>query len=369
VQRLEQLETQERNARDALTKALGELAGQQSSAMQLSEQLSKLVTHYRSMKAETSVIRTSLDKALKSNAMFAEESASSSDKLRAVVNEFRRAQEEVTALRSTLDKALKDIDATVEENANISDKLRQLLTEYRKMTENELQLRDALKRQHGSLNAAYHRVKDVELELTRAKAAGIEERETLVDVALRALQQLRTRLGYVHALRQDATKPVEEALVVRKASGEDALVVKKLLQQSASVPSIASVLPASPDMRGNARLEAFMERVADTVGVSIGTIDSIGATHRTFPPVSPYWSVNSSRPTPDTPSGGRYRELSPVAMPRVPKPGSCKSLSQQYDALPRAGTGESLGSVRSTDRLSLLYGPPRSPLPPSSPSP
>jgi hypothetical protein len=194
--------------------------------------------------------------------------------------------------------------------------------------------------------------------LTRSKAAGIEERETLVNLALHALQQLRGRLGYVHALRQDATKPVEEALLVRKAS-EDALVVKKL-HQSASVPSTAtgSVFPTS---QGNPRLEAFMERVADSVG-SIG--GPIGATHRTFPPVSPYWSVKSSRPTPDHPAGGRYRELSPVAMPRVPKPGSAKLLSAEL-----ADFGSPQRAIRTAERSSLLYGAPRTPPPLGATSP
>ena len=159
------------------------------------------------------------------------------------------------------------------------------------------QLRAALKRQGASLNMAFHRVKDVELELTRANAAGVEQRETLVSAALIALQQLRGRLGTVYALRHDATKPIEEALVVKK------------MHQSASVPMLSGDLRLGPVIQKTARFDAFMERIADAVGMPMDS------PQRTLPPVSPYWSVASSRP----PDGGRMRELSPgVAMPRVP---------------------------------------------------
>lgn len=299
VIRLKQLEAQERTTRDALTSALGDLAGKSFSNLKLNEQLGRLLAHYKQMKNDCMVLKSMLDKSLKDVAITVGDNVSLHDKLNQLLDQYRQQQEEARQLRITLDRALQDITSTVGENANLSDKLRQLLAEYRKSSENELQLRAALKRQSVSLNSAYHRVKDVELELTRSNTAGAEQRDSLVNASLIALQQLRGRLGAVYALRQDATKPVEEALVVRK------------MHQSGSAPSLVHQLGHST-MQG-AHFDAFMDRIADVVGVP----HHPDVPQRPFAPASPLWSVASSRPTPDS-----AKLLSPMPMPRVPRPGA-----------------------------------------------
>ena len=227
------------------------------------------------------------------------------------------------------------------------------------MSENEQGLRLALKRQHSSLHTAYHRVKDVEIELAKSNAAGVEQRDSLINAALNALQQLRLRLGAMHALKPDATKPVEDVLVVKK------------LQQSAS----AGILPASPVRTMAPRMDGFMERVADVVGFppvsTAGYMSAAGyhppAPQPVMPPVSHYWNQAVSRPAGDVSSGGRY-ELSPLsAAPSLPQTGSHMmggGKAGPWLRVPQPAGGLSgtrsnddlLSPIKPPTRSSLLYG-------------
>ena len=348
--------------------------------MSLSEQLTRLLTHYKFIRGEGHAMRATLDNALREVAATVGENVGLVDKLRHLLDEYRRNQDEANEIKKSLNTALKEVAITVGENENLSDKLRHLLEEYRRMSENEQQLRAALKRQYNSLQAAYDRVKEVEGELSKANAASAEQREMLVTAALSALQQLRTRLGQMHGFRQEVTtKPVEEAIIVKKMTASASPRQGMMLHQSSSMPvmvkgsaSVPGMLPINPavtplapaDPRANPRLEAFMERVADTVGVNLASVApavSISTPSRAFPPVSPYWSVTSSRPAPDVPGGGRYRELSPVAMPRVPKPGGRQGSQGAHGTLLGGSMSASEfasmgppGKPSRVDRLSML---------------
>ena len=333
MKRVKVLERQETLIRDALVQAMLELQGKPGGNMPLNELLTRTLGHYRHLKGESTVVGATIDKALTElNAPPAGPNEHLIDKLHQLLDEQKNSRKDSQNLRATLEKAFSDLAITVGENANLSDKIRQLLLEYRRATEIEQQLHTTIKRQHANLSLAATRIKEAELDLKRSVVAGVEQREALVTAALNGLSQLRGRLGYQNAVRSGATKPVEEALVVKEA-----ITVDRRLIGSASSPGLREmVMPftPAPATKANPRFEAFMERVTETVnnpwGGGMGEsptgtspTDKTSPGTRSFPPVSPYWSQASSMPVADH-NVGRYRELSPVSMPRVPRPGTTK---------------------------------------------
>ena len=352
--RLRRLETEDRAAREALARALAEVHIKITHSANMSEQLSRLLAHYESVKVEAQGLKVNLDQALRDMGAIVGENMSLTDKLKQLLDDYRANREESAHLRATLDKALQDIALTVGENANLSDKLRQVLQEYRRMSENERTLRVALKKQHNALHAAYHRVKDVESELQRSHGAASEERETLVSAALHALSSLRMRLGAVHAVRPGETKPVEDALVVKRALHQSSSVGALLPRQQQQQQQFSPLPPASPPAhQATARLEAFVERVADTVGLLSPSLS--GSQHTTLPAVSQYWTQATSRPGPHGPRVSRELGSGP-RVPQPPRPGSHTRIPQPVAVVVGGHDDDtsSLSPMKQASRLSLM---------------
>ena len=328
--RIQALEANELTHRRTLAAAMGELQSvrettAQDGKSQLTEQLGRLLTHYRYIRGEMARIKLSLEQARDELGISIGESPKLSDRLSTFVEQYATDRSEADELLVTLDQALLDIGLVAIEPDGMSEKLRLLLQAYKRSSETEIQLRDALKKQQNSLQNAFHRIREVELELSRTLAASAEQRETLVGAALSALQQLRGRLGAVHCIRpevqrgelREVTKPVQDALVVRKMAKSES--AGALLQ------------PMSP-IRPTARVDVFMQRVADAASLVSGYPSPQQMQQTNFPPVSPYWnqamtdpsSARGHRPPLNTPAAGPRSMgilLTGGARMRVPQPG------------------------------------------------
>ena len=310
TERINVLEANDLKHQRALAAAMGELEKTEGANTEFSEQLGRLLAHYRFLRGEAGRMRGTLHHAQDELGItLGDRNDKLSDSLSVLIEQHVAARNEADALRETLDRALAEISLAVGENANLSEKLQQLLLEYKKTNENEIHLRQMLRKAHASLQSAYQRIREVEVELSNTLAASAEQKAALVNASLSALQQLRGRLGAVHGIRPDvqrhelldATKPVEGALVVRKMakSRSDATLLQPMM---------------SP-VRSKARVDAFMQRVADAAGLVAGFpavehMDMLNAT--SVPPNTPHWSRTLASPS----SRGGRPTLSPMSPPR-----------------------------------------------------
>ena len=155
--------------------------------------------------------------------------------------------------------------------------------------------------------------------MQRAQGAAVQERDGLVSTALHALNQLRLHLGSIHALRPEVTRPVDEALVVKRA-----------LKSSSS----AHVLGGSQDLHGRTlspmkgsvkRIEAFVDRVTETVSSArLGSLPvSLSASPTQMPelPPSPHRPPRAVSPMSIATMGGTALPMKRGLL-RVPHPPS-----------------------------------------------
>ena len=208
--RLKQLQTDDTRARELVAKGLGEVQVKFNPLDPLSHQLLQLIMFYRRAIQEANNVRGMLDRALREVALGVTENMTLGEKAKYLLEELKSKMEEVEELKLTIENVRAEISIYNGENSTLRDRCNQLLQQYHNAYDKEQVLRTTVKQQHASLYAAYHRVKDVEVELQRSNGAAAEEREALVNTALNALHQLRVHLGSIHALKPEVTKPVDE---------------------------------------------------------------------------------------------------------------------------------------------------------------
>ena len=255
--KLQVYENSDRKIRESLARALSELHVKVQQNTSLSDQVSQLVAKYLRLQHDANSVRFTLDRALREVQVTVNENTNLSDRLKQLLDAHKNAQAEADSFKIALDNERSESEIIRSENTTLREKASQLLEQYRAAYDKEQHLRMAIKQQHISLHAAFHRVKDVEGELSRAHGAAVEERDTLVTTALHALNQLRLHLGAIHNLRPEVTKPVD-----------DVLVVKRALKVSASVGQLPS-----PGRVAGKPIEAFVSAVAQSASpAKLGTL-------------------------------------------------------------------------------------------------
>ena len=258
AQRLNTMRQDEKAMRETLVYAAREVNAEVNEGMRLPDQFSSVLQVYQRVHNDVALITNSLDAAMAEAEITSLENANLSSKMQVLLSKYRSLRQESVSMRATLDWALQSVSLKTSESATLEKKLKQLIEQFTLMGQSEQSLRAALRRQHGSLHTAFHRVKTVEGELARAHGTHAEEREGLVHSALHALGQLRHYLGAVHALRPEAARPIDEALVVKNLKGE-------LLNQS-QVMTAAHQDQMAAHQATRAQVEATMARMVETAG-------------------------------------------------------------------------------------------------------
>lgn len=335
LRKLEFYRDDERSCRAALTLAASELnIGLGGDRAPLSEELGTVLGHYRRVSSDVLALSASLDVALQDVMLNNLENSNLAEKVNLLLSNYSKLRREAEYVRTSLDWALSEMKTVSDDHQTLSQKLRLLIDEVKNTSTSEAHLRVALKRQHGSLHYAYQRLKAVEAELVRSQGTAAEERETLVNAALNALQQLRNSLGAVHAIRPEIAKPLDEALVVKNV---------RLMRHSASSPGIGgsevggsgmqqqqqpvgTMMTGQEEVIGGGRhqLDTFMHRIAATAGALIVGVDPAGVVN------------HASRSTPHDPfgAGRRHPAQGGSKMPPM-QSGSSPDWSAQYS---QAGT-------------------------------
>ena len=192
------------NTRNMLDSALTELALSRGADAQQtsSEKLLVLLTELRALRLDAARLRLSLDEALTELEQRPNQ-AHSQTHVAVPVKGAAHIHSLSTAERCT-------------ERVDLHTCMQSVMVAARKLLERERKLKETIKKQQTSLNHAFHRCKEVEMELAQSRGSAAEQRESLVTSALYALQQLRHHLGAVHAVRPEATKSLDEALQVRQ---------------------------------------------------------------------------------------------------------------------------------------------------------
>ena len=236
---LERVERDQRRASALVLQALGDVrvpvdpaAGFFSHHLPLA--LKQLIAFY----LDCTNTRNMLDSALTELALSrgADSQQTSSEKLLVLLTELRALRLDAARLRLSLDEALSELEQrpsqahsqthvavpvkgaglSTAERADLHTRMQAVMVAARKLLERERKLKETIKKQQTSLNHAFHRCKEVEMELAQSRGSAAEQRESLVTSALYALQQLRHHLGAIHAVRPEATKSLDEALQVRQ---------------------------------------------------------------------------------------------------------------------------------------------------------
>ena len=138
--------------------------------------------------------------------------ATALEKLTATLRDHRRVRRLADSMRDDLNLAASELQIKqikgVSDGGKLEERFHAVMAAVRRGAERERLLNEGLKRQHSSLHHAYHRCKEVEAELARSVGAAAEQREALVRSSLHALQQLRTHLGAIHAIRPEVRHPL-----------------------------------------------------------------------------------------------------------------------------------------------------------------
>jgi hypothetical protein len=326
-----------------------------------------LVEFHRAADEATS-LRSMLDAAIHEVALSIGTNSKLSEKLKLVLGQFRTLRSEAFAMRTECDVALAELAITMPERAQVIERVAAVVAACRRATERERSLKEAVRKQHASLHHAYHRCKEVEIELQRSQGAAAEQRDALVHSSLHALHQLRQHLGAIHALRPEVSKQLDEALYVKGALAPSRLALSASLPHlpthgatSASLTALEGAAPPriavgasgiGKEGMSTTLMEQFLEKItAESAALVTGlppnwiqaasrpNFERDGASARMQPPDSPGRSTrrnNTGSPSPYaspsrpfTPLNVALERSRPSNMLRVPQPGSSKKAKSE----------------------------------------
>jgi len=214
--KLKAAEATQWNACQAITNALVR-ANVRAESTKLDLLLTQLLGHVGYEQVATANMRELIEDAMADLSVGTPTGATPLEKLSATLKDHRRLRRLADSMRDDLNLAATEMQIKgVSEGAKLEERFHAVMAAVRRGAERERHLNEGLKRQHSSLHHAYHRCKEVEAELARSVGAAAEQREALVRSSLHALQQLRTHLGAIHAIRPEVTRPLDEALKITK---------------------------------------------------------------------------------------------------------------------------------------------------------